>query len=176
MSNSSHSFLLIAAAAAAAAATTAVYAFTSAKTRGVTHCQHHFNVPHEILKTDCPCKQELILAVRLALEGEGARIKHLLLVSCMLHTWGLPDLRSMNFFIRNFFIQRVKTWPSITTTKAPQMKIFKIWIYPAKAVRVILQRRLMLRMKILLLLKLKRNFLIIRWVSSSLLNMWLLSS
>jgi hypothetical protein len=66
MSNSS-SLLLIAVAAASAAIT---YAFTTSKGNGMTHSQHHFNVPPEILKGDCHCKQELILAVRLALEGK----------------------------------------------------------------------------------------------------------
>eukprot|EP00804_Cyclotella_cryptica_P016009 CCRYP_004167-RA/>CCRYP_004167-RA protein AED:0.09 eAED:0.09 QI:103/1/1/1/0.75/0.6/5/573/348 len=73
MSNSSHSFLLI---AAATAATMAVCAFTSGKRSGVPHSQHHFNVPPEILKSDCQCKQELILAVRLALEAGKNMTEH----------------------------------------------------------------------------------------------------
>jgi hypothetical protein len=69
MSKTSSS-LLLAAATVAAAATTA-YAFSTRKgTGGISHSSHHFNVPPEILKSDCECKQELILAVRLALEGE----------------------------------------------------------------------------------------------------------
>jgi hypothetical protein len=68
MSKSSPS-LLLAAATMAAAATTA-YAFSTRKSSGMTHSSHHFNVPPELLKSDCGCKQELILAVRLALEGE----------------------------------------------------------------------------------------------------------
>lgn len=70
MSKSSASILLATVTAVAAAATTA-YAFSTRKQHnGTTHSSHHFDVPPEILKSDCQCKQELILALRLALEGE----------------------------------------------------------------------------------------------------------
>jgi hypothetical protein len=46
-----------------------VYAFSTTKSNS-SHSQHHFNVPPEILSSDCSCKKELILAVRLALDGK----------------------------------------------------------------------------------------------------------
>ncbi len=75
------SLFLIAAAAAAAAATSAVYATAfgvsktptggSRKIGGGNAVKHHFDVPPEILEGGgCICKDEVILAVRLALEGE----------------------------------------------------------------------------------------------------------
>lgn len=69
MSKSASSILLAVTTAVVAAATT--YAFSHSKNaNGVTHASHHFDVPPEILKSDCSFKKELILAVRLALEGK----------------------------------------------------------------------------------------------------------
>ena len=70
MSNKSSASILLATVTAVAAAATTAYAFSSKQQNGITHTSHHFNVPPEILKSDCQCKQELILALRLALEGE----------------------------------------------------------------------------------------------------------
>ena len=80
MSNGSvgtSSLFLIAAATAAAAATTMVYASAfgmsnhgGSRSKGNSGVKHqHFNVPSEILQGDCECREEVILAVRLALEG-----------------------------------------------------------------------------------------------------------
>mgnify|MGYP001073539845 CR=1 FL=1 len=64
-------------AAAAATAETAALAYSSSSAFGVrrggsdANKRQHFNVPPEILNGDCEYKDEVILAVRLALEGEN---------------------------------------------------------------------------------------------------------
>mmetsp|Transcript_17504 Transcript_17504/g.36567 ORF Transcript_17504/g.36567 Transcript_17504/m.36567 type:complete len:375 (+) Transcript_17504:53-1177(+) len=90
------SMFLIAAAAAAAAATSVVYAsaFGASKPRaggsrkiggGNAAKHHHFDVPPEILEDGgCECKDEVILAVRLALEAGENMTQHY-------HTKGTAD-------------------------------------------------------------------------------------
>lgn len=74
---SSGAMKLTLAAAAAATAVTAALAYSSSSAFGVrrggsdANKQQHFNVPPEILNGDCEYKDEVILAVRLALEGEN---------------------------------------------------------------------------------------------------------
>ena len=75
---SSGAMKLTLAAAAAATAVTAALAYSSSSSafgvrRGGSDAnkQQHFNVPPEILNGDCEYKDEVILALRLALEGES---------------------------------------------------------------------------------------------------------
>ena len=72
------SLYFIAAATAAAATMTVLYVTAFASSRNQDRRRrsesstkyHRFRVPKEILRGDCKCRDEVILAVRLALEGE----------------------------------------------------------------------------------------------------------
>ena len=80
MSNGAVKLTLAAAVATAAASLAYATAFgTNSKRRFGRHQHHesgqmHFDVPSEILQDECECKEEVILAVQLALEGECRRI------------------------------------------------------------------------------------------------------
>ena len=57
--------------AAAAATAAASFVCASAFARvGAKHERKHFKVPPEILEGGCECREEVILAVRLALAGK----------------------------------------------------------------------------------------------------------
>ena len=70
MSNGAMKLTLAAAVVTTAASLLYASAF-SGKIRRDRGNKQHFNVPHEILLSDeCKCKEEVVLAVRLALEGK----------------------------------------------------------------------------------------------------------
>ena len=77
--NETMKFTLAAAVATAVGVTSLVcasaFSSATARSRGIGGKAQHFNVPSAILEGDCECKQEVILAVRLALEGK-CRVMH----------------------------------------------------------------------------------------------------
>lgn len=74
MSNGAMKLTLAAAVVTTAASLLYASAF-SGKSRRDRGNKQHFNVPNEILQSDeCKCKEEVVLAVRLALEGKRYRI------------------------------------------------------------------------------------------------------
>ena len=71
MSNGAMKLTLAAAVATTAASILYASAFSGNSRRDRGSNKQHFNVPKEILESDdCKCKEEVVLAVRLALEGK----------------------------------------------------------------------------------------------------------
>ena len=132
---------------AACAATTA-FAASKRVGRSTRAGNRRFDIPPEILSSDCQCKDELVLAVRLALAGKDAA-----------HPTSSRPRSSPGFGhiffrclqndtnARVFAPQLARTWRSITTARERRTRTLMTSTYPQRRMTRISPRRSMYSMK-----------------------------
>ena len=125
MSNGAMKLTLAAAVVTTAASLLYASAFSGNSRRDRGSNKQHFNVPKEILESDdCKCKEEVVLAVRLALEGKRYILQCYFGVSCHYLLFLFSGITSIS--IRKLIIFNYKIIYIIHTYKLHQIRMSNI--------------------------------------------------